>query len=60
MIRCGTSSILPSMDKGEIELKNIARPVHVFVVAGAKVSDAAAPLSPCPTSRPSPCCRSRT
>src|SRR5215831_20264088 len=29
------------IDKGEIELKNIQRPVQVFVIAGAKVDDQA-------------------
>ena len=30
-------------DKGEIELKNIARPVHVFSIAGSKPATATAP-----------------
>ena len=30
------------MDKGEVELKNIARPVHVFAVAGSKPATSAA------------------
>ena len=32
------------MDKGEIELKNIARPVQVFVIGGAKVDGQATAL----------------
>ena len=42
-IRCVIGSTLPSMDKGEVELKNIARPVHVFAFAGTKPMVAAAP-----------------
>ena len=46
-------------DKGEIALKNLARPVHVFSIAGTKPRRRHR-SSPCPTSRRSPCCRSRT
>ena len=35
-------------DKGEIELKNIARPVHVFSIAGSKPTAATAPRLPLP------------
>ena len=48
-------------DKGEIALKNIARPVRVFALAGAKqLATEVIELARSPTSPPSPCCRSRT
>ena len=43
MIKCVTSSISAFEDKGEIALKNIARPVHVFSIAGSKPAAAPAP-----------------
>jgi adenylate cyclase len=48
------------MDKGEIELKNIQRPVQVFVIGVAKVSTVSRSLCRCQTSPPSPCSHSRT
>ena len=50
---------------GRAELKNIARPVRVYRVGSTRRVHAAPalrppPRCPCPTSRRSPCCRSRT
>jgi adenylate cyclase len=39
---------LAFVDKGEIELKNIARPVHVFTVGGAQATAAAPTALPLP------------
>ena len=51
-------------DRGETALKNIARPVRVFALAGAKQSATKviepAPQLTLPTSHPSQCSRSRT
>ena len=53
---CGLASL------GEQRLKNIERPVRAYrVELGAGVAAAAARRRrPCPTSPPSPCCRSTT
>ena len=49
------------LDKGEVELKNIVRPVHVFTVAATgSTTPRPHPPLPSPTSRRSRCCRSLT
>ena len=47
-------------DMGEQQLKNIAQPVRVYRRSRSIGADDTTRRSRCPTSRRSPCCRSRT